>query len=273
MEVRGRALYNLLALTGSKEADPWQVENYREIKEEELFKRLSALHISIDLSSLVRLSHKCDSPEDLLELILSKDAKQKEAEQIYLLIFELWRRHVGEKRSLSIFCDELDCLMERYDRGEDVVEDLFEHFEDLGQMMEESIDEESGPLEVMEYICSYLAHDVDGFLYDYIQDLMESENNEEAALLIDLFKRFSHKRRYFEFLRIQLLITEDAFDPERMIQRFADELVEAKDVDLALEFLSYLQGRGDSFAIAQFLPQILSVTSSKDHITKLKLFD
>jgi hypothetical protein len=266
MEVRGRALYNLLSLTASKdqEVHPWQVECYRSLEDSALLKKIAELNLSIDLPTFLKFSSKCDSPESLLEMILSKESRQTEAERVYLVLFELWRRHLPEKRSVSVFCDELDHLMELYDAKEDVVEELFEHFEDLGQMMEESIDEESGPLEVMSYISSYLAHDLDAFLYDYIQDLMQSDNDEEASLLIDLFRRFSHKRRWFDFLRLKLLIKEDAFDTANMTERFVDEIIESKDIDLAFDFLSYLKSRGDSFSISKFLPEILQIASKEE---------
>ena len=120
MQLRDIALYNLLKINWledpSIDVEAWQVEDYRKISYEELFERLEKLGISLTQESFFIYSENVSTPEQLLEFLWIHDDEAKEYDQAYLIIFELWRRLLPEKQSLSIFCDELDYRIELYDK-------------------------------------------------------------------------------------------------------------------------------------------------------------
>ena len=105
-----KALYNLIRFNvqedGSIPHEPWAVEDLRPLPEETLFSRLGKLGIALDRARFVQFSEGCDTPEDLTDLLLDDAADEKMHDPIYLLLFELWRRFLPERPSLSIFCDE-----------------------------------------------------------------------------------------------------------------------------------------------------------------------
>jgi hypothetical protein len=118
METRGHALYNLIRMNWLEDptlpVEPWQVEDYRLLPDEEIYSRLEKLGISIDQARFIEYALHFTSPEEMTET-LWVDEELDNFDQAYLLIFELWRRFLPEKQSLSIFCDELDYLIDRYD--------------------------------------------------------------------------------------------------------------------------------------------------------------
>ena len=106
-----KALYNLLRLNASEDpslkADSWALEDLRALPMEELFSRLKPFQVQFDRRAFTQFSEQCDTPEDLCDILLPDDADDESSDPFYLLIFELWRRLIPEKQSLSIFCDEL----------------------------------------------------------------------------------------------------------------------------------------------------------------------
>ncbi len=120
MELSGRALYNLLR--GNWLEDPsisvenWQVEDYRILSDQELFDRLQELEISLKLETFSAFAQESDGPEELVDLLTGPEYSAAQIEKIYLLIFELWRRKLPDRQTLSIFCDELDHLIDQFDK-------------------------------------------------------------------------------------------------------------------------------------------------------------
>ena len=123
MELPRKVLYNLLRsnwlMDPELDVSYWQVEDYRTLSLDSLFRRLAKQHIQLDLSSFIAYAENYNTPEELTEDITENfDDSIEEQDKVYLQIFELWRRLVPEKLCLSIFCDELDYLMNLYDNGE-----------------------------------------------------------------------------------------------------------------------------------------------------------
>ena len=117
-----RALYNLLRLNYQEDptlaVESWQVQDYRGFSLEDLFNQLKEINIHLDKPSFEIYVENTEDPEDLTQL-LSEDVENiKTQDQVYLLVFELWRRLAARKPSVSLFCDELDRKIEEYDRGD-----------------------------------------------------------------------------------------------------------------------------------------------------------
>jgi hypothetical protein len=104
MELSRRASYNLLRYSWlddpSLEVQPWQVEDYRMLQDDDLFARLENLGISLNHELFLNASFSYDTPEDFADsLTLGKSISDKTRDQIFLLLFELWRRFTPEKLS------------------------------------------------------------------------------------------------------------------------------------------------------------------------------
>ncbi|MBI3237120.1 MAG: hypothetical protein HYZ48_05435, partial [Chlamydiales bacterium] len=146
MQMQGRAFYNLLKISyledPSIEIAAWQVEDYRSWSLEALWSSLKEKGVVLDEASFLAYAENSDSPEDLTECIcVDEEDEEKDMDrfdQIYLLLFELWRRLLPQKQTLSTFCDHLDQLIESYDQGEmEEEEPLQQALRDLENILDE----------------------------------------------------------------------------------------------------------------------------------------
>jgi hypothetical protein len=190
MTLQTRALYNLLRLNAAEDpsvnAEPWALEDLRELSSEELFARLAKAHIRLDKTSFIQYASQCDTPEDLADLLL--DEEEEQYDRFYLIFFELWRRFLPERQSLSIFCDELDHRISLYHfdalQSDEPIQDGLGN---LLEILEENTDAGGRPEEVFELVTNYCAHDLSAFIYDYIANLLDEENEVYASELIEGF--------------------------------------------------------------------------------------
>lgn len=251
MDIQRRALYNSLRmnwlLDSSIRAEDWQVEDYRSTSLDEIFKRLHEKDIFVDKISFCALSNNVDSPEEMTEALLEEmDVTDKERDQIYLLIFELWRRLVTEKPSLSIFCDELDHQIHLYDQNQiDNTEGLQDALGNIQMILEENIDQGVKPEQVFETIKFGCAHELETFLYDYISEQIENGNESYASELIDDFEECLEGDIWFDLLKARLLADSDPETAEEVIKKLIQKSTKEADIDFNLEMLSFLVKGGD----------------------------
>ena len=261
-----RALYNLLRMNWLNDpslvVEAWQVEDYRSLALSTLFDRLKEFDIPLDEGSFLANAEEYDSPEDLTEAIVhnqSLDAAQED--QIYLAIFELWRRLMNEKPSLSILCDELDHLIYVYDA---YPEENFLALQDaLGyfiQMLNENVDEGLPPDQTFQLISRYFANDIETFLYDFILIQIDQGNESYAQDLLSDFEPFLGEDKWFKLLRMRLLSQTHPKGCLKLIQLILEEHLEEHDLEFNLEFLSFLSAAPDigsfDFLLQQTLPLI-----------------
>jgi hypothetical protein len=186
-----KALYNLLRLNAlddpSLKVEKWALEDLRLLSLQELFDRLkNDYQVILDRPSFHGFAENCETPEELTDLLLSEEDENK-LDPFYLLIFELWRRLLPEKQSLSIFCDEMDYRISLYDKAEND-ELIQETLLNLIDVLDENVEAGAEPKEVFAAICDYCANDIESFLYDYITDLL---NSKEALYALELINSFS----------------------------------------------------------------------------------
>jgi hypothetical protein len=251
MHFRGKALINLLRNNWLQDQtisiEPWQVEDYRLFSLEEIFERLKELHIALNEESFLLYAENCEAPEELLDYIwMKEEATEKERDQAYLLLFELWRRLLPEKRTLSIFCDELDERIGRYDlapaENEESIQEILTQLEDI---LDESVDLGADPKEVFLSIEEFSAHDVENFLYDYIVHQIEQGDATYASELLDGFYAYVTDPRWFDFLRARLFALADPHEANLIIAGLLEILEEAPDFDLLFEIATYLSHAGN----------------------------
>ncbi|MCB1106528.1 MAG: hypothetical protein KDK76_00355 [Chlamydiia bacterium] len=244
MTYQGRSLYNLLQMNLKEnpkmEVEGWQVENYRELSQEELFQRLEKMDIFLTEENFRLYVDECDSPEDLADcLYLDEDYERHE--QVFLCVFELWRRLTPHKQSLSIFVDEFDHLIERYEEGElDVEEELQTALSSFQMILDDNVDEGGEAKEGYHFFSAFSCHDLEVFTYEYIAHQIDAENDLYASELLDGFYPYIDNKRWFDLLRTRLVHATDALEGKVMVERLLTSLKEEPELYLLFETLHFL---------------------------------
>lgn len=271
-----KALYNLLRMNflrdPSLEVEPWQVEDYRALDEDELFSRLSSLGIKLDAKRFSAYVDNSETPEELTDCLVSEETDIATQDKIYLVIFELWRRMAPEYPSVSIFCDELDHLIYLYDRGElgdeEVMQDALANLENL---LDQGADEGVDPIEVFATISASCANDLETFLYDFISEEIDSENYDYASELIDSFYDYIGDVKWFDFLRARVTGATDIDSANEIIEQIWNETLENPDIELNFEILSFMIQGGNEVVWAKIFKASLALLEFEEDFKDLLL--
>lgn len=263
MEFERRTLYNLLRLNWLNEpslaVQPWQVEDYRACSLENLFTRLGEKGFFLDRVSFLALADALETPEDLVDdIFLDGEMDAETQDQIYLLIFEIWRRLVPEKLCLSIFCDELDYQIERYDRGDvNTLESIQDCLANLEVILQDNVDHGGSPREVFESINFRCANDLESFLYDFIADQIDNKNILYASELLEDFMPYVIGIKWFTFLKARVTSAADVPQALALIRHIILEQQKEPDAEFYLEVLSFLAQEGDRDLFVGLVKQTL----------------
>lgn len=250
MDANCRTLYNSLRmnwlLDASVEAEPWQVEDYRALTTEQLFDRLKLQELDLNKNSFLSLAEQFDTPEEMtLEVLSTRDIDDITQDQIYLIFFELWRRLLPEKTCLSIFCDELDYQIYLHDHGKtENPEALQDAIANLEIILEENQDEGADPVEAFETISQNCANDLETFLYDYIAEQIDLENESYASDLLDDFSDYVTDPKWFEFLRARVTASSDPEMAHEMIHELLKIAEKDKEIEFNFELISLMIEQG-----------------------------
>ena len=249
--IEKRALYNLLRLNWlnnpSMPVKPWQVENYHSLTLSQLFERLKAFDLVLDKTSLIAYAEDCDSPEELaFHLAGDRQLETDDEDHIYLLIFELWRRLVTEKPSLSVLCHALDEQIYLYDQGLlDQAGKLQDVLTQFIQVLDQNVDEGLSPTKAFALLLTYCANDVETFLYDFISEQIDEENEAYAFDLLEDLTPYLANNKWFELLQIRLSGYPGTRIAQKLIENAVEKHLNSSDLEFKLEFLSLLVERGD----------------------------
>jgi hypothetical protein len=273
MKLQTKAIYNLLRLNAQESsgahAEPWTLENLREVPAEILFQRLLSRGISLDKNSFTSFAHECDTPEELTDLLIEESVSEKQHDQAYLLIFELWRRILPEKQSLSIFCDELDHRIFLYDQGalesDEPIQDILAN---LQEILDENQDEGESPIEIFQAISEYCAHDIEGFLYDYISELFDGGDVGYASELIEGFFPFLPDSIWMLFLQARALSFSDPAKANAEVARILDEHPQ-NETSFLFETLRFLSVSGEHRLFIAVIQQIIAQLQTEEEFEEL----
>lgn len=244
------ALYNSLRINWQSNprmaVKPWQVENYRKLTFDQLFKGLEKFGVVLDKPFFLSLSEQVSSPEDFVEHLLEENEESVELyDQIYLIVFELWRRLVPEKQSLGLFCDELDHQIEAFDQGDlahfQETEDAISH---LQAILEDNVEGGASPQELFRSIQENSAHDVESFLYDFIELQIENGNQGYADDLIQAFLPYVEEPCWLKFLALKIVSGNDLKKEEKLLHALIKEALEKKDPEFIFTLLFHLAQTG-----------------------------
>ena len=244
------ALYYLLRLNWMNDhslaVEPWQVEDYRLLSIETLFNRLEKFEIHLDRNRFIGFADECDSPEDFTDhLTASQNLSPGEEDQIYLLVFELWRKLMADKPSISIVCNELDHQIYLYEQEQWenplALQDALIHF---SQVLQENVDQGIPAGEVMELISNYCGTDIEAFLYDYISDQIEEDGETYAHELLDVFEPYLMDNKWFKLLRMRLFGSAFSRTSQNLLEEIIEDHLQENDLEFNLELLSILADLG-----------------------------
>lgn len=273
MHYKGRSLYNLLQMNWKKnpqlDVEGWQVEDYRALSLEELFSRLEAFQIFLDQDHFVLYAEESDSPEDLTDVLyLEKDFAAHE--KIFLCLFEIWRRLSPHKQSLSLFCDELDHLIEEYEEGNmEHEEDLQESLVSLQKILDDNVDEGGDAQEGFEMLSRFSCHDLEVFIYEYVAHQLDMENDLYASELLEGFYPYIQNRLWFDFLRIRVVAAADLEEANIMTQRMIETLREDLDIHLLFEIMHFLAFIGENEQFVQSFNIAVENLETEDDLHEL----
>jgi len=274
MELKGKALFNLLRLNfaedPSMKVSPWQVENYCALSDQELYKRLAKLGVAMDAELFLVYAESSETPEDLADCLWLNEEDSIGQDQAYLLLFELWRRMLPDRKTISIFCDELDSLIEQFDRGDfqndEKIQEMLTELEDI---LDQAADQGGDPKEIFKTFCDFCAHELPSFLYDYIAEQIDQENELYASELLDGFHEFLIDEKCFDFLRAQLFASTGPEEANVMFHNILENLREEKDKELLFEIVRYLVRHGDAPIFMQAVRQLLAELKTEAEFQEL----
>jgi hypothetical protein len=275
MTFSGKALYNLIRNNWKKNPSmavkPWQVDDYRLLSNEELFLRLKKLDINVVPDSFVLFAENCDSPEELLEYLwVKEDVDAEVQDQVYLCLFELWRRLIPDKKSLSIFCDDLDHCIERYFEDPcQADEEVLTVLHEMEDILDENIDLGAEAKVIFASVVASSAYDIERFIYDYIVDQIEADNGLCASEILDGFYEYISDVKWFDFLRARLFALSSPEEANLMLGGLLEQLEEEPDLDFLLEIASYLATSGDHELFSQAIKQGLSYVVTEEDLKDL----
>lgn len=273
--IERRALYNLLRLNWLNEptlsVESWQVEDYRSLPLASLFDKLTHFNIYLDRESFIAFADECDSPEDLTEnLIGDRNLETRQEDQMYLLIFELWRRLMNEKPSLSILCNELDYQISLYDQlkldNPITLQDALAYFI---QALEENVDEGIPPEKAFRLISAYCAHDIETFLYDYIAEQIDEGHDSFAYELLENFNLYLGQNKWFKLLHIRLNEQSNSKSALRKIEQIIEDHLNEQDLEFNCEFLSFICKREDPAAFRLIMKHSIPLIKTEEELQDL----
>lgn len=236
-----KAIYNLIRLSIRQDptiqVEAWAVEDLRSLQEEKLWERLEELEVRVNHEAFSRYAEECETPEELADLLVGEEAEAEYYDQVYLVLFELWRRLLPDRSSLSIFCDELDYQIEQLEVGVEMVSPtaIPQLLWGLRDVLQEHVQTGTDPSEGFEEVAQYSAHHLEGFLYDFVDQLIELGEREEATRLIAAFIPYLPEPAWFDLLEARLIYSED---PKEGRKHYSKLLKEEIPLDPLFE-LSY----------------------------------
>lgn len=272
MELERKAIYNLLRMNNpeSSSCAAWQTENYRLKSLEQLIKQLAKLGLSLDARHFTAHAEAYDTPEEFSDALIPEDTTPQESDHLFLIIFELWRRLIPEKRSISILCDDLDEFIHQFDEGHlTKEEELQDALSSLITLLEENIDAGLKPHELFEVVQSNTANDLESFLFDFISEKIDEEEILFANELLEDFLPFVKDKIWFEFLKAKALSFKDQDKANELLTQLSSD--KSLDIELALELLEFLAHFGDEQLFLRLAKKAVKLIENEDEFQDLLL--
>ena len=277
MDIAQKALYNSLRMAWIQDnqlpVESWKVEDYRTLELDELFSRLHERKLLLDRSTFKEYADQFDSPEALNDALIDDEKiVPEEYDQLYLLVFELWRRLVPEKPSISILCDELDYQIFEYDLGrQESRQALQDALNNFYSILEENVDQGMACGDVFAAIAEFCANDVEGFLYDYIAETIDLQEYSYASELLEQFSPFVVDKKWFDLLHARIVNVSDIHAANKMIEQLFEQNRKENCLEFYLDVLTFMVQGGNYKLFSRIVEHVLSIIQSKEDFLELLL--
>ncbi|NCF70476.1 MAG: hypothetical protein GWP59_02120 [Chlamydiales bacterium] len=273
LDIERKALYNLLRMNWLNEPDmqveKWQVLDYRSLSTQKLFSMLFDLEVELDEELFYLYAKDMSCPEDMAAFLETDEDTASWQDQLYLVIFELWRRLLPEKQSFSIFCDELDYQINYYDQQSNNQEEIQDLFANLQQLLEDTTDSGESPEEVFAALQRFCGNNIESFLSDFITEQIDEDNLSYAQELIDGFQPFLPKSLWLELfaIRIQSHISHE--DALHSLKAYIKKLQKLPSLDLYFEVLNHMVQNSEPNLFSQVIKQVLPLLEKEEDFQEL----
>ena len=263
-----KAHYNLLKAQvvwdPSTPHEKWMVEDLSYVSDADLFKRLEEMRVPVTGKNLNKYLEEIETPEDFLEAVTLETDSPEKVEAVYLILFELFKRKASDKGSLSVFADLLDSCIHTYEAtsGKNWSE-IVTHLHQLHHILRENLANVKNPAEILERVSRYFAYDLEGFLYDFIADLIDRSEEVLAQEFIELFFDYLTKPYWFSLLEFYLKGND-----EIRLENLVDSASETKDFEFSLEVLHLLKEE-ESDRFFQLLSHTVDISKDEADFVEL----
>jgi hypothetical protein len=277
IQIERKAFYNLLRLNweldSSLEVQPWQVEDYRILPIEVLFNRLSEFGITLNRSSFINHADHCESPEELTDVLVGEDdLSTEEQDELFLSVFDIWRRLMSEKPSLSILGDELDYQINLYDNEKLItIDSLKDVLNKLHQVLDDSVFSGIESQEALKLVSVYCANDLESFLYDLIATQIDEDDKYYAKEIFEQFSPYLEESKWFDLLKLRFSEHSDLNQINQEIQAIVSNYLGDRDCDFNLDFLTTLLSIDSTVFFARFAIQTASLIEIEEDFLELLL--
>ncbi len=250
MQRKKRAWLNFLRLSyledPSSYVEEWLKEDLRKVDIKTLFNRLNSFGITFNEEEFLEYARKENSVEDFFEKLFASMIDSNKEDQAFYIIFELWRRLLPEKVTISIFCDEFDYRIYKYRKHELESDELIQDaLAILVDILEENFELQNDPTNLFDSLCTYCAHDIKNFIYNYILEQIEAKNYVYASELIDGFSPFMKAKRWFRLLKVKLLTSTNVIEANQIINHLVKDCDKNPSLSFQLELLQTMIKTGD----------------------------
>ncbi len=263
MEKQGKAIYNALKMAWEEDpsidVEGWEVLDYRSLPEATLFQMLQPLGIDLNSKDFASFAKEAETPEDLTLMLTEEEGESQLLDQTFLIIFELWRRKFPEVPSLSIFCDQLDHLINLY-----YIDGQSEILTSHLNALEGILDSEESPKETFSLITSLCGNDLETFLYDFISDLIHSQEPSLASDRLEEFYDLVDRKGWFDLLHIELVNLADPAEAHHLLLRLIEDAKGEKNIDLLLAIVQFLIASGDPKTFVDLAHSLLPLIPEND---------
>jgi hypothetical protein len=266
----GRGYYNLLWLQRLRglpaNGEVWESLDYRTLTLSKLWTSLSKLSLYFNQETFAAFCAPLDSPEELIQILMPHESEEKN--KVYLLVFELWRRLLPDKESVSIFADQLDRKIAAYERYRDD-SDLLLELNKAVEILESNTITEEATEEIFERLCLYVAHDLESVIYTYIESSLIDKPGDCCLLLIDHFMPYVKDKCRLQFLKLKSIPVNFVEEREQLAHYLINALEESMNISLSISLLFYLIDRGDKELFAELFSSAIGHVTEEKVLVKL----
>jgi hypothetical protein len=272
MSFLGRSKFNLLKYKKREnpnlEVKDWEILDYNNLSIDDLFSNLKGLGFNFTPEIVIELASQGEELDTIcFEKYGPKEVDEEILENAYLNLFEIWRRLLPNHKSISIFANDFDEFIDAYEKGEVTGSEAL--FNELFDILDESVDEGMEPKGVFKELSNYLGHDLESFLICYIFDLIEHDNETLALRYLDNIYTYIQGNLWLDFFRIKLLKGALPEDVTAITYRFLDKLKLHFDPELGFEVLYYLIETGHKEIFKKTYKEFLKEIKTQDEFREM----